>query len=119
MKGISIIFSLILIMNISSCRESSVMTSRQTEDKQNRQMPEDYKDLKKYTKKHKGKILDRLKSDNPKDRSLAIESITFLKINEAVPQLIDMHKNDTDERVRLASLWAISELGSEDIAVPL
>ncbi len=47
--------------------------------------------IEEYTKKHKGKILDRLKSDNPKDRSLAIESITFLKINEAVPQLIDIN----------------------------
>jgi len=119
MKIISLIFTIYMIINLSSCSNNSKKTSQQKEEEQIYKMVEDLKDLKQYTKKHKNEILDRLKSDNPKDRSLAIESITFLKIKEAVPQLMNMHKNDTNERVRWASLWAISELGDKDIAVPL
>lgn len=116
MKGISIIFSLILIMNILSCRENSVKTSRQTEDEKIQQMNEDFIDLNKYAKKNKGEILNRLKSDNPKDRKLAIESIPILKIKESVPQLIDIAKNDPEKDLRASAIVTLAMIGGEEVA---
>lgn len=61
-------------------------------------------------KRWKDEVLPRLDDPSPRLRSEAARASGELEISEAVPQLIELTE-DGDEAVRLAAIWALSQVG--------
>jgi len=65
-------------------------------------------------KRWRPQVMEKLESDYPIIRCEAVRSAGDLEIQEAVPYLLDL-LDDPDEDIRLASIWALSQIGGEGV----
>jgi hypothetical protein len=61
------------------------------------------------------KVLEKLNDTNPQVSTEAARAAGELELEEAVPELIEL-LDDTISEVRLASAWALSQIGGEGVA---
>jgi HEAT repeat protein len=59
-------------------------------------------------------VMEKLESDFPIIRCEAARAAGELEIREAIPYLLDL-LDDPDEDIRLASIWALSQIGGEGV----
>jgi HEAT repeat protein len=59
-------------------------------------------------------VIEKLESDFPLIRCEAARAAGELEIPEAIPYLLDL-LDDPDEDIRLASIWALSQIGGEGV----
>lgn len=59
-------------------------------------------------------VIDSLDSDNPHIRTEAVRAAGELETSNAVPELISL-LDDSDDDVRLACIWSLSQIGGEGV----
>jgi HEAT repeat protein len=59
-------------------------------------------------------VIDLLDSDNPQIRTEAARAAGELEISRALPDLFTL-LDDSDDEVRLASIWSLSQIGGEGV----
>lgn len=66
-------------------------------------------------KRWRPQVMEKLESDFPIIRCEAARAAGDLEIQEAIPYLLDL-LDDPDEDIRLASIWALSQIGGEGVS---
>ena len=65
-------------------------------------------------KRWRPQVMEKIESDFPIIRCEAARAAGELEIREAIPYLLDL-LDDPDEDIRLASIWALSQIGGEGV----